>query len=434
MHATIRATGRGAFSHWGPTLYFSSSDGTSPLENGRTYRAVAPLSATAWLGVLGVLSVICLVAYIGARLPERSRESLRRCARILAWPGQGSERLAIPVAAALAIVGSAIAWVIVGWQHAWTPNLSPAGLLPVSDAAGYLSCSNRFLDQSNFGPRASDYLGGWCFQRPIYSSALATILIVTGRYWMATLLVQAALLGLAMASLSWAIWRGFGAAAAILVLALVFVGASEWALSTTMTENAGLAFGATALAFLVTGVRVAKAWPMICGAALLSVALSARAGAFFVLLALVVWGLLWGPRVQASVWRTAVAVGLACAAGFMLQLLLTEGLGGQRGLAHGSFAYSLYGLAAGGQGWRQVLLDHPELVNPDTDAGARRILELALEKIKDSPQPLVRALWENLLSYVSDPLRGMFSGSLASILWLSGGLERASQRCAGASR
>ncbi|MET1054846.1 MAG: pectate lyase [Pedobacter sp.] len=36
-HATIRTTGKGAFSHWGTALYFSASDNTDPRTNGRTY-------------------------------------------------------------------------------------------------------------------------------------------------------------------------------------------------------------------------------------------------------------------------------------------------------------------------------------------------------------------------------------------------------------
>ena len=39
LHETIRAIGRGAYSHWTRKLWFSSSDGTSPLTNGRSYQA-----------------------------------------------------------------------------------------------------------------------------------------------------------------------------------------------------------------------------------------------------------------------------------------------------------------------------------------------------------------------------------------------------------
>jgi hypothetical protein len=40
IHDDIRSIGRGRYSHWGDTLYFSSSDGTDPRTNGRRYTVV----------------------------------------------------------------------------------------------------------------------------------------------------------------------------------------------------------------------------------------------------------------------------------------------------------------------------------------------------------------------------------------------------------
>ncbi len=37
MHETIRTVGRGAYSHWGASLFFSTSDGSDPNTNGRRY-------------------------------------------------------------------------------------------------------------------------------------------------------------------------------------------------------------------------------------------------------------------------------------------------------------------------------------------------------------------------------------------------------------
>jgi pectate lyase len=37
LHADIRQQGDGRFSHWGNTLYFSASDNSNPLTNGRSY-------------------------------------------------------------------------------------------------------------------------------------------------------------------------------------------------------------------------------------------------------------------------------------------------------------------------------------------------------------------------------------------------------------
>lgn len=40
LHDQVRETGQGTFCHWGTTLFFSTSDGSSPLTNGRTYTVV----------------------------------------------------------------------------------------------------------------------------------------------------------------------------------------------------------------------------------------------------------------------------------------------------------------------------------------------------------------------------------------------------------
>lgn len=42
VHALIREKGRGLFSHWGDTLYFSSSDNSDPRHNGREYHVYMP--------------------------------------------------------------------------------------------------------------------------------------------------------------------------------------------------------------------------------------------------------------------------------------------------------------------------------------------------------------------------------------------------------
>jgi hypothetical protein len=42
LHADIAAKGAGRFSHWATEIVFSSSDGSDPNANGRTYVAVKP--------------------------------------------------------------------------------------------------------------------------------------------------------------------------------------------------------------------------------------------------------------------------------------------------------------------------------------------------------------------------------------------------------
>lgn len=40
IHDDIRKNGKGAWSHWGQAIYFSSSDGTDPRQNNRKYALV----------------------------------------------------------------------------------------------------------------------------------------------------------------------------------------------------------------------------------------------------------------------------------------------------------------------------------------------------------------------------------------------------------
>ena len=63
QHDRIRDVGRGAYSHWGRTVLFSSSDNTDPRTNGRryTFEARAELSPLAlWPGLLLAATAVAL--------------------------------------------------------------------------------------------------------------------------------------------------------------------------------------------------------------------------------------------------------------------------------------------------------------------------------------------------------------------------------------
>ncbi|MDW6020952.1 hypothetical protein SAZ10_04165 [Mesorhizobium sp. BAC0120] len=56
QHSEIVSEGNGRYSHWGATLYFSTSDRTDPRSNGRTYQAEYSFAPPAWL-ILAVLAL-----------------------------------------------------------------------------------------------------------------------------------------------------------------------------------------------------------------------------------------------------------------------------------------------------------------------------------------------------------------------------------------
>ena len=154
------------------------------------------------------------------------------------------------------------------------------------------------------------------------------------------------------------------------------------------------------------------------GAACLSLALNARAGAFFALPFLAV-----GVFFQSKPWRSrlsATAIAIAgIALGFAVQSFLIAHFGGTSGASHSNFAYTLYGLSVGGKGWGQVLTDHPELFQGNlSDAQvARLIFELAWTNVVASPWVIAKALAKNLLHYLRDPL---LSVTGLRILWWLG--------------
>ena len=81
-HAEIRRFGGGRFSHWGKDIYFSSSDGSPPESNGRTYHALIPAAARA---ANMVLSRLATIDFEGLSVDQRYAE-LEALAAVLA-PG-----------------------------------------------------------------------------------------------------------------------------------------------------------------------------------------------------------------------------------------------------------------------------------------------------------------------------------------------------------
>jgi hypothetical protein len=81
MHDLIRQTGRGRYSHWANTLYFSSSDGSDPRTNGRSYRY--RVQSTVRSGVLflpalsGGLGLV-LLGFAARATPSREPRAISR--------------------------------------------------------------------------------------------------------------------------------------------------------------------------------------------------------------------------------------------------------------------------------------------------------------------------------------------------------------------
>jgi hypothetical protein len=482
-HDFIRGEGGGQFSHWGSSLYFSTSDNTDPRTNGRPYSIVTsatlppevawiwaicvvlpaglalwlgpPHAVTAWRRGRGwslaaaalVTNVPAIVSMLGGSTGTRLHlpgppAAIWTASTVLSliiasiggvgiatigpglvrslqsrWAGFGAgasqlfgrrdrlgllaraATLLIPAAAFaivlrsplpprlliasyssvtdVALLAGIVLWAChvrrdwIGtvvaltltltlfalplaalWQHLTLQVSAIGGLLPYSDANGYYHDARGLIQGTLFG---------WSARRPLFAGLFATLLALTGENLQLTVALLVALNGVAVLLLAREIGRSHGPAAAAIATLVLFFFYRSVGCGTTLTENLGFAMGNVAFAVLWRAFRETDRWGVGVGLGLLTLALMARAGAFFVLPAIAL-AALWVFRANRQWLRVgAIAIGAVTgAAGVTLVVgrLLADPSGAQT--AFSNFSYSLYGLVVGGKGWGQVVSDHPQ--------------------------------------------------------------------------
>ena len=291
-HPDIRSAGRGQYSHWGGGLFFSTPDDSDPRTNGRVYRAIAALELVPSIAALG-----WLLAFLGGAVLVRRGVA----AAADAPPGLRVDRAAkrILVASelrrgvvALALASGAAAGIgalLYAWRYGDVASTSfdLFRYLPVSDALGYHNCATTLAASGSFDSSTA----GWCSRRVLYPAMLASLLGVSGWSHQVVLLLQAALVGVAVAACALAVRQRYGVLAAAIMLVALIAFAWEHVIGLFVTEVAGFILGLTALClFLAYGSRRFLLLLFV-ACAFLSVGLTARAGALFVFPAVALWAL-----------------------------------------------------------------------------------------------------------------------------------------------
>lgn len=401
LHAEIRQYGAGRFSHWQSELWFSSGDGSDPRTNGRSYTIQGKLSIKpAW-------QIVSFAAFIAALVPllrqfvnrsgdwpwSRLTSAITRLITILEEPRQ---YLSVQIPALLMILAVIVgaAAVIYGWYFGGTSTsgLAVARYFPISDAMGYHSCATSIAAAGKFD---EGYLKVWCSRRALYPAMLASLFSVTAWSSQAALILQGALVGLAISSFCLVVRTTTGLVGALLAAALLSVYAWEFVLGLFMTEVLGFALGLCGLAMLLAFCRTRHLSHLLIGIALVSVGLTARAGALFALPALILWAPLafsdsdWRRRFQLLL----VAI-LGVTAGPLLQYLVVFLLGADPGNTGGNFSTSLYGLSTGSRDWSEAYRDFGALFRTGESEAFREIFASAWENIKGKPSVFIGALVE----------------------------------------
>lgn len=270
------------------------------------------------------------------------------------------------------------------WNNGITEPGIIGGLLPWSDASGYYGDAKRLLEGDTFSVFSS--------RRPLFAGMLASLLGLTGQNLQVTLAILVLINAVSCFLLVREIQRSHGTIAGLIVLAILFVFYRRFA-GTALTENLGLALGSVGLANLWRGTLNRQINPSLLGLFLLTLALNARAGAFFILPALIVWGA-WFFRGSSRFSLHFLLGGFSVVLlGFILNSILLKTIGHPNGMGNSNFSYTFYGLLTGGN-WKTVLTAHPELKGISDPELSRRIYGLAFE-----------VLWSNPLSLVTGSLR-----------------------------
>lgn len=266
-----------------------------------------------------------------------------------------------------------------------------AGRVPFSDAAGYVAGARHLLHHGE--------LTAWTCRRPVAAVLLAGALWLTGDNLMQALLIHVLVAWAALVFAAWAVARRLGFVAAV---AFTWVCASFHSVfaGAPLSEHAGLALGLLGLGLLLGADGATHRF--LAGLFALGVALSARAGAYLVLPALVVWSGWEGRRGfpgRAVAWSSlAVVLSQAVSPG----LLAVVGTGGAT--YQGNASYSLYGIATGGRGWGAVFDDHPSLLAEADDSERSRLAyQWAWEEFVREPTRAPRWLAREWTRFVLHP-------------------------------
>ena len=350
----------------------------------RSPNFLRPLSMLLRTGYTVVIPSIYLVLYL--------------VFRIKGWPENLISLLLI-----VSIFGLGLAGV---WASGQTESGILSGVVPMFDSAGYYGDALRLLAGQRFSELST--------RRPLFIAFFAFLLWIANHNLLYALGILTLLVCLACYLLSREINETHGPAIAAFVLVFIFV-YYRFHSGAVRTENLGVLFGVLGTTLIWRGISKSQQLYLMAGIFLTSIGMIARAGAFFILPVLVLWGaILFRQNGKIISWRFLVGGAIAVASAFLANHLIGKSFGASEAVPFGNFSYSLYGLVSGGNSWAYVLETHPE-------AGYIEIYKMAFELIFEQPNLLLKGVFHNYSMFFSNTSYGLFAymggeGNLSSII------------------
>lgn len=306
--------------------------------------------------------------------------------RIRGWVGSLLSISLITAIFALALAGA--------WVAGTTESGLLSGVIPMFDSANYYQDALRLLAGQPF----SDF----STRRPLFAAFFSLLLWVTRYNLFTALSLLTLFVALACYLLVIEIKRSHGPVVAIFAFLIIFI-YYRYHSGVIRTENLGILFGVLGTALIWRSISARQPVYFIFGVFLTSLGMIARAGAFFILPLLVIWGAFLFKDQKAKVsWGLLFEGALVIVAAFLVNGLILKSFGAKEGIPFGNFSYSLYGLVSGGHSWADVLDLYP-------DADQREIYRLSFDLILRQPGLFVKGVFYNYSMFFSNTIYGLFS-------------------------
>ena len=286
------------------------------------------------------------------------------------------------------------------------------GFIPYKDGFYYYIGAEKLLAGQRIS--ALGLQGAW---RPLFPGWLSILLLITNRNLLLALGLMTLITAYCCFFASETIRSEFGPLPAAFFTAMIYAFIRPM-LGTTLTEIPSLGFANLSVILLMNTVRSKKFLEAVLGGFLLILAISIRAGAFFILPFLVIW-LGWHLRGSKRLsFSTATAYGTILLVLFLAANVLFPRLTTEPGAStFGNFSYMLYGQAVGGAGFNFHL---EALGTHDPDV----VMQAALERIHSHPLSLMIGFAKSYRDFFINNTWGMFdllSGETANmelLFWL----------------
>ena len=345
----------------------------------RSPNLLRPLSLSARTGFNLTVMLLFLLLYLSFRLRG--------------WSGRILSLTMTLTLFALALAGL--------WATGQTQSTVLSGIVPLYDAADYHADALRLL--------AGDPLSDFSARRPLFASFLSVLLWLTGQNLMAALALLTLISAVACYIAAREIQSTHGSEVAVLVLILLFLFYRHHS-GIVMSENLGVPLGTVGFALIWRGTAQKKSILFCFGLFVTTLALNARAGAFFTLPILLLWsGWRFREEGHRFSFRFLILSSTFVFAAFAVNLILVRLLASSTGVPFANFSYTLYGVASGGNSWYYVFERYPELLALPADEQARITYQKAFDLIWEDPGLFVKGAFYNWSMLFSDTWYSAYS-------------------------